>query len=76
MKKISLIAVIVLLIAGAFGTVNAQQKKRVIQLSGVVLEEDSVSGPSTSRCARLCTESRKRNHHEWYGFFLHACVGK
>lgn len=44
MKKISLIAAIILLVAGAFDTVNAQQKKRVIQLSGVVLEEDSVSG--------------------------------
>jgi CarboxypepD_reg-like domain len=44
MKKISLFAVIILLVVCAFGTVNAQQKKRVIQLSGVVLEEDSVSG--------------------------------
>ncbi len=44
MKNISLIAAIILLVAGAFDTVNAQQKKRVIQLSGVVLEEDSISG--------------------------------
>jgi hypothetical protein len=44
MKKISFFAVISLLVVCAFGTVDAQQKKRVIQLSGVVLEEDSVSG--------------------------------
>ena len=44
MKKISLLAVITLLVVCAFGTVNAQQKKRVIQLSGVVLEEDSITG--------------------------------
>ena len=43
MKKISLIAVVVFLVTGTFYSVNAQQKKRVIQLSGVVLEEDSVS---------------------------------
>lgn len=44
MKKISLIAALALFIVGAFDTVYAQQKKRVIQLSGVVLEEDSISG--------------------------------
>lgn len=33
-----------LLVFGAVQTVNAQQQKRVIQLSGVVLGEDSVSG--------------------------------
>lgn len=44
MKRISLIAAIILLVVCAFDTVNAQQKKRVIQLSGVVLEEDSISG--------------------------------
>jgi hypothetical protein len=44
MKKITLIAALIFLITGTFYSVNAQQKKRVIQLSGVVLEEDSVSG--------------------------------
>ena len=44
MKKISLIVALALLFVGAFDTVHAQQKKRVIQLSGVVLEEDSISG--------------------------------
>jgi len=44
MKKITLIAALFFLITGTFYSVNAQQKKRVIQLSGVVLEEDSVSG--------------------------------
>lgn len=44
MKKITLIAALFFLVTGTFYSVNAQQKKRVIQLSGVVLEEDSVSG--------------------------------
>jgi len=44
MKRIPLITAIILLVVCAFDTVNAQQKKRVIQLSGVVLEEDSVAG--------------------------------
>ena len=44
MKKIYLIAVLILLFEGTVNTVFAQQKKRVIQLSGVVLEEDSLSG--------------------------------
>lgn len=44
MKKISFVAVIIFLITGALYSANAQQKKRVIQLSGVVLEEDSISG--------------------------------
>jgi hypothetical protein len=44
MKKISFVAAIIFLVSGALYTVNAQQKKRVIQLSGVVLEEDSISG--------------------------------
>lgn len=44
MKKITLIAALIFLVTGTFYSVNAQQKKRVIQLSGVVLEEDSVTG--------------------------------
>jgi hypothetical protein len=43
-SKIIGLAVIVLLVAALGTEVNAQQKKRVIQLSGVVLGEDSVSG--------------------------------
>lgn len=43
MKKITLITTLIFLVASGFYSVNAQQKKRVIQLSGVVLEEDSVS---------------------------------
>src|SRR5687768_13210014 len=38
------IATLLLLVVVAIVPGNAQQKKRVIQLSGVVLEEDSVSG--------------------------------
>jgi hypothetical protein len=37
-------ASLLLLLVGAISPGNAQTKKRVIQLSGVVLEEDSVSG--------------------------------
>ena len=44
MKKISFVAALIFLVTGALYTANAQQKKRVIQLSGVVLEEDSISG--------------------------------
>jgi CarboxypepD_reg-like domain len=38
------VASLLLLLVGAIFPGNAQTKKRVIQLSGVVLEEDSVSG--------------------------------
>lgn len=38
------IASLIILLVGVIMPGNAQQKKRVIQLSGVVLEEDSVSG--------------------------------
>jgi hypothetical protein len=38
------IASLIILVIGVISPGNAQQKKRVIQLSGVVLEEDSVSG--------------------------------
>ena|SRR5918993_170003 len=38
------IASLIILVVGVIMPGNAQQKKRVIQLSGVVLEEDSVSG--------------------------------
>jgi hypothetical protein len=44
MKKIYLFAGIILLLVSTADSLLAQQKKRVIQLSGVVLEEDSVSG--------------------------------
>lgn len=37
-------AVVLIMLCGLFSEVQAQQKKRVIQLSGIVLEEDSVSG--------------------------------
>jgi len=37
-------AMIAAMVIGASDSVMAQQKKRVIQLSGVVLEEDSISG--------------------------------
>jgi hypothetical protein len=43
-KKWIVIAAIILLVAGVESDVFGQQKKRVIQLSGVVLGEDSVSG--------------------------------
>jgi len=44
-RELCLIAVFALLICSAAHTANAQQKNRVIQLSGVVLEEvDSASG--------------------------------
>lgn len=44
MKNISIIAALALCILGAVNTTFAQQKKRIIQLSGVVLEDDSISG--------------------------------
>ena len=44
MKKVYVLAIAAILILGALSNVSAQQKKRVIQLSGVVLEEDTVSG--------------------------------
>ena len=43
-QRIVFVVSLLLLVAGAIMPGNAQQKKRVIQLSGVVLEEDSVSG--------------------------------
>lgn len=43
-KGIVFIASLLLLVCCAIISAEAQQKKRVIQLSGVVLEEDSVSG--------------------------------
>ena len=43
-KKIWIFVLLSLLICSAAQTANAQQKRRVIQLSGVVLEEDSISG--------------------------------
>ena len=43
-KGILLVVSILLLVCGVIIPGNAQQKKRIIQLSGVVLEEDSVSG--------------------------------
>lgn len=39
-----IITLVILCCSGAFFQAHAQQKKRVIQLSGVVLGEDSVSG--------------------------------
>jgi hypothetical protein len=44
MKKVYVLVIAAILVSGALSSVFAQQKKRVIQLSGVVLEEDSVSG--------------------------------
>jgi hypothetical protein len=43
-ERATLAAVLLLLLMMATGNVQAQQKKRVIQLSGVILGEDSVSG--------------------------------
>ncbi|HEX6225196.1 MAG TPA: carboxypeptidase-like regulatory domain-containing protein, partial [Chryseolinea sp.] len=43
-RNLVFVVVVLILVAGAIIPGNAQQKKRVIQLSGVVLEEDSVSG--------------------------------
>lgn len=43
-KNISFVIVLAVLAAGSINAAYAQQKKRVIQLSGVVLEEDSTSG--------------------------------
>ena len=43
-QGIVFVASLLLLLVGAIIPGNAQTKKRVIQLSGVVLEEDSVSG--------------------------------
>jgi hypothetical protein len=43
-ERATLAAVLLLLLVMATGNVQAQQKKRVIQLSGVILGEDSVSG--------------------------------
>lgn len=43
-KKTIWAAVITLLLFSAMGDAFAQQKKRIIQLSGVVLGEDSISG--------------------------------
>lgn len=44
LKNISIVIVLALLAVGSINTAYAQQKKRVIQLSGVVLEEDSTTG--------------------------------
>lgn len=44
MRKVFVLAILSILVVGALNSAFAQQKKRVIQLSGVVLEEDSVSG--------------------------------
>ena len=44
MRKVYVLAILAILVGGALNSAFAQQKKRVIQLSGVVLEEDSVSG--------------------------------
>ena len=44
MRKVYVLVILAILVGGALNSAFAQQKKRVIQLSGVVLEEDSVSG--------------------------------
>ena len=44
MKNVYVLAIAAILVLGGLNSVSAQQKKRVIQLSGVVLEEDTVSG--------------------------------
>ena len=44
MKKVYVLAMAAILVLGTLNSLFAQQKKRVIQLSGIVLEEDSVSG--------------------------------
>lgn len=44
MKKVYVLAIAAILVCGCLNSAFAQQKKRVIQLSGVILEEDSVSG--------------------------------
>ena len=44
MKRVYVLAIAAILVSGALSSLFAQQKKRVIQLSGVVLEEDSVMG--------------------------------
>ena len=43
-RSISFLAIIVILTAGAFNALQAQGQKKVIQLSGIVLGEDSLSG--------------------------------
>lgn len=43
-KNILVVFVLALLVTGTVTSASAQQKKRVIQLSGVVLEEDSLTG--------------------------------
>src|SRR5688572_5185358 len=43
-KGLVLVACILMILSVGLTPANAQQKKRVIQLSGVVLEEDSLSG--------------------------------
>ncbi len=43
-RPVLFIAVLSLLVCSAVTTVFGQQKKRIIQLSGVVLEDDSVAG--------------------------------
>jgi hypothetical protein len=44
MRNVYVLAIVAILMIGALNSGFAQQKKRVIQLSGVVLEEDSVMG--------------------------------
>ena len=44
MKKVYVLVMAAILVLGGLNSVFAQQKKRVIQLSGFILEEDSVSG--------------------------------
>jgi hypothetical protein len=43
-QKLVLLGGVVVMLAALSNTAFAQQKKRVIQLSGVVIEEDSISG--------------------------------
>lgn len=43
-KHLSVIVVMAMLLIGCLNNAFGQQKKRVIQLSGVVLEDDSISG--------------------------------
>jgi len=45
LKKGLGIAVVLLILTGAIAHLQAQQKKRIIQLSGVVISDDSTAGP-------------------------------
>ena len=68
-KGLVFVASLLLLVVVAIIPGNAQTKKRVIQLSGVVLEEDSVSGHPCLVFTFMCQKrAGERPPMEWAFF--------